>query len=99
ARTDGLTVQRERDFGVEIDDTIRAIRPAKLEQNAVCGGFWQTGRAESQVTAFGSTNANTIVGEDFGMPVVARGDVDNQAGRHKQLQKPTSKHILHEVRR
>ena len=77
---DGFTVQRKRERGVKIDDAIRAVLPAQFEQDRVCGGFGQTGRAQTQVTTFGSTNTNAFVGEDFGMPVVARGDVDNQAG-------------------
>ena len=65
---------------------VRSVCPAKLEQYCISNGFGQTRGAEPQVTTFGGANANAVVGEDFGMPVVARGDVDNQAGSHKELQ-------------
>src|ERR1041384_6569808 len=62
---------------------IRTIRPAQLEQHCVCGVSRERGRAQAQRATFTGANANDVVGEDFGMPVFARGDVDNQAGCHK----------------
>src|ERR1051326_872770 len=57
----------------------------QFEQHRIAGVVRQTRRTKPQIAAFSGADANVLVGEDFGVTVFARGNVDNEASCHKLL--------------
>jgi hypothetical protein len=54
----------------------------KFQQISIGRILRERRRAEPQIGAFRAANTNALIREDLSVPVVARGDVDNQAGCH-----------------
>jgi hypothetical protein len=62
-----------------------SVCPGELEQNAIfVGAFRKGGESYSQVAIFTIAYADALVRENLGMPVVSRGNVNDEASGHNR---------------